>query len=115
MLQAYKCPHYFTDDWLNDYFDLRHSKIASCQSQEGPRDVMTSDYRFIYLGRKVLPLLSAQNLVAIQPTPAIHMAHRICLCLISLFSDDIARRAVQRASKAFGIADEPTRPKFLTA
>ena len=50
LLQAYTCPPFFQDDWLNDYYDMRHNAAEPAPSQH---DVITSDYRFVYLGPKV--------------------------------------------------------------
>ncbi|KAK9901594.1 hypothetical protein WJX75_003934 [Coccomyxa subellipsoidea] len=53
--KAYVLPEYFRDDWLNEYHDMRqtshHSASTSngCTSQE---NIVTSDYRFVYLGPK---------------------------------------------------------------
>lgn len=70
--QAYRCPPFFQDDWLNEWCDTRVQQQqqgeqqgeqegqvgAGAQpnhaAQRGPstaqRDVATSDYRFVYLG-----------------------------------------------------------------
>lgn len=44
---AYQCPVYFEDDWLNHYYDVtrRHSTTRS-------ERMKTSDYRFVYMGKK---------------------------------------------------------------
>jgi hypothetical protein len=49
-MQAYDCPVYFTDDWLNDYHDLLRNAPEEGESQA---NINTSDYRFVYLGREV--------------------------------------------------------------
>lgn len=55
-LQAYSCPRYFADDWLNAFLLRREGSchIASTfleQTQAAePMDVHTADYRFVYLG-----------------------------------------------------------------
>ena len=51
LLQAYTSPPFFTDDWLNDYFDMRHN-VADIEPAPSQQDIITSDYRFVYLGPK---------------------------------------------------------------
>ena len=51
-LQAYECPRYFQDDWLNDYFDVL-CKEPSDSKPSAIDGVIDSDYRFVYLGKKV--------------------------------------------------------------
>jgi hypothetical protein len=49
-LQVYRLPHYFRDDWLNEYCDSRQAhkeRDAGCRRQA---DIIASDYRFVYLG-----------------------------------------------------------------
>ncbi|KAK2078094.1 hypothetical protein QBZ16_003962 [Prototheca wickerhamii] len=41
--QAYTCPTYFCDDWLNSWYDRR-------RAEEETAAPTTSDYRFVYLG-----------------------------------------------------------------
>lgn len=76
--KAYQTPCYFQEDWLNEFYDMRHS--SHCHSSPSPAeeagderqagaampgessgrcDVVSSDYRFVYLGCKV-------NLVALS-------------------------------------------------
>jgi hypothetical protein len=69
VIQAYTCPEYFKDDWLNAYYlYLRHSASPRCHDvpqdaslstaptsgigyPEAPTDVAGSaDYRFVYVG-----------------------------------------------------------------
>jgi len=52
MVQAYECPPFFRDDWLNDYHDMLHTDAGEGSSRPS---IVTSDYRFVYLGRKVHP------------------------------------------------------------
>ena len=60
-MQAYDCPVYFQDDWLNTYFDLLSKGGAT--SKPNPEDgIIESDYRFVYMGKKVcLTLFSVQE------------------------------------------------------
>ena len=51
-LQAYQCPRYFQDDWLNNYFDVL-CKEPSDSKPSASDGVIDSDYRFVYLGKKV--------------------------------------------------------------
>ena len=44
--QAYHCPSFFFDDWLNELYDAR-------EQPQPQHDVRTADYRFVYLGAKV--------------------------------------------------------------
>ena len=53
VVQAYDTPDFFSDDWLNDYHDMRAKmQETDCgqASQLRPPAVATSDYRFVYLG-----------------------------------------------------------------
>lgn len=47
-LQAYRLPLYFSDDWLNAYYDHRAAQQAAAGG--GPSSSQVSDYRFVYLG-----------------------------------------------------------------
>jgi len=47
--KAYECPPFFRDDWLNDYHDMLHTDAGEGSSRPS---IVTSDYRFVYLGRK---------------------------------------------------------------
>lgn len=42
--QAYTCPPFFQDDWLNDWYDAQHAKRTPSAGD------VASDYRFVYLG-----------------------------------------------------------------
>jgi hypothetical protein len=44
--QAYECPPFFLDDWLNEWLDARRARSGG---EEGG-GIQTSDYRFVYLG-----------------------------------------------------------------
>ena len=51
LLQAYTCPPFFQDDWLNDFYDLKQAACAGQQPMSHRQeDIVTSDYRFLYLG-----------------------------------------------------------------
>lgn len=49
--QAYSCPQYFGDDWLNDWYDSLHDNKEV--TAVWPDSVVTRDYRFVYLGPAV--------------------------------------------------------------
>ncbi|KAK9816935.1 hypothetical protein WJX72_007187 [[Myrmecia] bisecta] len=67
--KAYQLPHYFREDWLNEYYDMRQSAArtapaapahecgdgateAAGEPSRRQADIVTSDYRFVYLGPK---------------------------------------------------------------
>lgn len=59
-MQAYSCPVFFRDDWLNDYHCglAGHEEAqAAAGGRRSQQDIITSDYRFVYLGPKALSFL----------------------------------------------------------
>ncbi|CAL8468075.1 g7614 [Coccomyxa elongata] len=53
--KAYVLPQYFRDDWLNDYYDMRqtsHQTASASNGHTNQENIVTSDYRFVYLGPK---------------------------------------------------------------
>ncbi|EIE20714.1 Clavaminate synthase-like protein [Coccomyxa subellipsoidea C-169] len=52
---AYVLPEYFRDDWLNEYYDMRqtsHQAASTGNGTHSQENIVTSDYRFVYLGPK---------------------------------------------------------------